>query len=197
MAGVAFRHVLVNRNLYSAFHLWTVYWIQFNLDICISEHVSRIAVMHQLDIPPPGDNRGNAGSCTSYSLHFSTAVGEVYTSPLSPGVKRRGEGGHYCGKRSLFSRGIFCNFFIPSCRKEICFAKCPIVASSRVASYYVSYFSSCKWPFCLITLYDVFIWWTWQARQLKWLSHSIKKNPEGCKTWVVICCYLPFWDFKL
>ena len=40
--------------------------------------------------PPLGDNRGNAGSCTSYSLHFSTPVGEVYTSPLSPGVKRGG-----------------------------------------------------------------------------------------------------------
>ena len=94
-------------------------------------------------LPPPRDNRGNAGSCTSYSFHFSTPVGKVYTSPLSPGVKR-GVGSHYCGKRSLFSRGIFCNIFIPSCRKEICFAKCPIVASSRVASYYMSYFSSCK-----------------------------------------------------
>ena len=91
--------------------------------------------------PPPGDNRGNAGSCTSYSLHFSTPVGGVYTPSLAPGVKR---GGHYCGQRYLFSRGIFCNIFIPSCRKEICFAKCPIVASSRVASYYMSYFSSCK-----------------------------------------------------
>ena len=90
--------------------------------------------------PPPGDNRGNAGSCTSYSLHFSTPVGEVYTSPLSPGVKRGvggGRGSHYCGKRSLFSRGIFCNIFIPSCRKEICFAKCPIVASSRVGIFKV------------------------------------------------------------
>ena len=106
--------------------------------------------------PPPGDNRGNAGSCTSYSLHFSTPVGGVYTSPLAPGVKR---GGHYCGQRSLFSRGTFCNIFIPSCSKQICFATCLIVASSRVASYYVSYFSSYNWPFRLITLYDVFIWW--------------------------------------
>ena len=175
MAGVAFRRVLVNRNLYSAFHLWSVYWIQFNFDICILEHVSRIAAMDQPELPPPppGDNRGNAGSCTSYSLHFSTPVGGVYTSPLAPGVKR---GGHYCGQRSLISRGTFCNIFIPSCSKEICFATCLIVTSSRVASYYVSYFSSYNWPFRLITLYDVFIWWKWQARQLKWLSHSIKKK---------------------
>ena len=107
--------------------------------------------------PPPGGTAGgNVRSCTSYSLHFSTPVGGVYTSPLAPGVKR---GGHYCGQRSLFSRGIFCNIFIPSCSKEICFVRCLIVASSRVVSYYVSYFSSYKWPFCLITLYDVFIWW--------------------------------------
>ena len=105
---------------------------------------------------PPWDSRGNTGSCTSYSLHFSTSVGGVYTPSLAPGVKR---GGHYCGQRYLFSRGIFCNISIPSCSKEICFAKCLIVESSSVASYYVSYFSSYKWPFCLITLYDVFIRW--------------------------------------
>ena len=74
--------------------------------------------------PRPGGNRSNAGSCTSYSLHFSTPVGGVYTPSLAPGVKR---GGHYCGQRYLFSRGIFCNIFIPSCSKEICFAKCLIV----------------------------------------------------------------------
>ena len=106
--------------------------------------------------PPPGGTAGgNVRSCTSYSLHFSTPVGGVYTPSLAPGVKR---GGHYCGQRYLFSRGIFCNIFIPSCSKEICFAKCLIVDSSRSASYYASYFSSYKWPFYLITLYDVFIW---------------------------------------
>ena len=86
---------------------------------------------------PAADNRGNARSCTSYSLHFSTPVDGVYTSPLAPGVKR---GGHYCGQRSLFSRGIFCNIFIPSCSKEIRFAKCLIVASRRVASSSVFFF---------------------------------------------------------
>lgn len=105
---------------------------------------------------PPPPSRGATGV-----LYF------IFTPFLYPGRRSihvpsgigSEAGQSLCGQRYLFSRGIFCNLFVPSCSKEIYFAKCFIVATSRVASYYVYYFSSYKWPFCLITLYDVFVSW--------------------------------------
>ena len=68
--------------------------------------------------PPPRDNRGNAGSCTSYSLHFSTPVGEVYTSPLSPGELSGGGGVTIVVSGLYFHAAYFATFSSPHAAKK-------------------------------------------------------------------------------